>query len=867
MVAALLVAVAFVWTEPAPAEAFSVDATGTVFTFDYSPGGNGTLLSGGAPTSSGAVVQFSTVTTIDGVAIDAIVTTTLSGATVGNYDNIGSASSNKPYFQVNNASTAAGGFTAFTFDFYEHGSYTGPGTGTPVTLRNVAVTSIDIDGPGIQFQDFVGYQSYVLNSSTGLHATDMGAGVTRFEQSSDVGNHSNIPEDAVQVRFDAVSSFTAKFGNESSGQTGYFGVAFMQLADVFPASTPAAPVDNPSNRPPTSNDTTRYVVTSQPSILQVSDFGTFADPDNNPFVAVKVTSVPAAGTLEKYVAGTWQAVNAGDDVAVADIQNGNLRYTGSVDDALQFTVNDGLAYSAAAYTMSLLVSDQAQTITFTNPGTKLPTDPAFASGATASSGLPVTLTSLTPGVCTVSGLDVDPVAEGSCTVVATQAGNPTYGAADPVTQTFPVSTKTAQTITAPNPGNQSPASLPSNITVAPTATSGLTVTVVSLTPDVCTVSGFTVSMIALGNCTLRNTQPGNGTYAPAPQVQYTFQVLAAADPTLTYDANGADSGSVPSSQTGAGSVTLSGNTGSLVRAGYTFGGWTIGASTYAGGDSYSLSTDATAYAIWDAVAPSYTLTYNDGGADSGSVPSSQTGSGSVTLAADEGSLVRAGYTFAGWTIGATTYAGGDSYSLAADVTAYATWNAVAPSYTLTYDDGGADSGAVPSAQTGSGSVTVSGNTGSLVRSGYTFGGWIIGASTYAGGASYSLAANVTAYAVWNAVTPTYTLSFSPNGADSGSAPAASNTSGTITLPTTDGMARTGYTFTGWLINGVTYAPGTEFVLSENITAVAVWTPIATGAGNLAMTGSDVEPQIALALGLLLGGAALVGAGVWMRRRA
>lgn len=46
--------------------------------------------------------------------------------------------------------------------------------------------------------------------------------------------------------------------------------------------------------------------------------------------------------------------------------------------------------------------------------------------------------------------------------------------------------------------------------------------------------------------------------------------------TVTYNANGADSGSVPTDATEYelnDIVTVLGNTGNLVRAGYSFGGW------------------------------------------------------------------------------------------------------------------------------------------------------------------------------------------------------------------------------------------------------------------------------------------------------
>lgn len=665
---AVLLGAAVIAGLPSRAEAFSVDASSSSFDFDYSSGGNGTLVSGVDPADDGAVVLFDTVATIDGVAIDAVVTTEINGADLTNYDNIGSASSNTNYFQINMNSTAAGGYVAFQFDFYEHGSYSGPGTGAPVILLNVAVTSIDIDSPGTQFQDFVGYQSYVLNNPTNLVAVDQGGGVTRFEQSAPA-NHSNIPEDAVQVTFDQVTSFTAKFGNESSGSTGYYGVTFQTLAAVFPGANPAAPVANPSNRPPTSANTTRYIPDAEPWTVQDVDFGPYADPDLNPLAKVEVVSLPTSGSLQKYVSGSWLAVTAGDEIAIADIRNGNLRFTGSVDDQLSFRVNDGLVDSVSTYTMDLLMSTQAQTITFANPGTKLPTDPTFASGATASSGLPVTLESLTPGVCTVSGLDITPVAQGECTIVARQAGDRDWGAADPVTRTFPISTKIAQTITAPNPGTQTFSGSSFTVPVTPTASSGLTVAVQSLTPAVCTVSGFTITIVGPGNCTIRNIQAGDATRAPAPPVEYTMVVSYAASYTLTYDANSADSGAVPASQTGSGSVTLSGNTGSLVRDGYTFGGWTISSTNYAVGASYNLAADVTAYARWN---PMYTLTYSASTSDAGAPPLSVDSSGVVTVSS-VGSLVRAGYTFVGWNINGTVYRPGDTFTLTTDVTAFVVW--------------------------------------------------------------------------------------------------------------------------------------------------------------------------------------------------
>jgi uncharacterized protein (TIGR03437 family) len=56
------------------------------------------------------------------------------------------------------------------------------------------------------------------------------------------------------------------------------------------------------------------------------------------------------------------------------------------------------------------------------------------------------------------------------------------------------------------------------------ATSGLSVSLASNTPPVCTVVGATVTVVATGTCSLTATQAGNSAYAAAPPVTQTFAV-------------------------------------------------------------------------------------------------------------------------------------------------------------------------------------------------------------------------------------------------------------------------------------------------------------------------------------------------------
>ncbi|WP_459926027.1 InlB B-repeat-containing protein, partial [Desulfatiferula olefinivorans] len=91
-----------------------------------------------------------------------------------------------------------------------------------------------------------------------------------------------------------------------------------------------------------------------------------------------------------------------------------------------------------------------------------------------------------------------------------------------------------------------------------------------------------------------------------------------------------------------------------------------------------------------------------------------------------GSLVKTGYTFAGWNTAAngsgTAYSGGDTFAMgSSNVTLYAQWTE--NTYSVTYDGNANTGGAVPTDGTSyhnGDTATVLGNTGSLVRTGYTF---------------------------------------------------------------------------------------------------------------------------------------------------
>lgn len=70
-----------------------------------------------------------------------------------------------------------------------------------------------------------------------------------------------------------------------------------------------------------------------------------------------------------------------------------------------------------------------QVVTFTPPDYVLSANTSsIPLSATADTGLPVTFSSTTPDVCSINGSTLQVKAKGSCAIVATQAGDPTYSA-------------------------------------------------------------------------------------------------------------------------------------------------------------------------------------------------------------------------------------------------------------------------------------------------------------------------------------------------------------------------------------------------------------------------------------------------------
>ena len=187
-------------------------------------------------------------------------------------------------------------------------------------------------------------------------------------------------------------------------------------------------------------------------------------------------------------------------------------------------------------------------------------EPFEVSATGGASSAAVDLSSSTPGVCTLSGststrvdgqartsATVTLVSVGTCTIRAEQDGDDDYLAAEPISRSFTVRQKTAQTLDFPALADRDFGAAPFEVTVKG-GRSSAPVVVESATTAVCTVSGATssrldgqarttatVTVVAVGTCTIDASQAGDADHLAALPDSRSFEVAKAAQ-TLSFPA-------------------------------------------------------------------------------------------------------------------------------------------------------------------------------------------------------------------------------------------------------------------------------------------------------------------------------------------
>lgn len=254
------------------------------------------------------------------------------------------------------------------------------------------------------------------------------------------------------------------------------------------------------------------------SILRSPQTITFPEPPDGRVGDTVTLSASSGDRPITYTAGP-------SAVCVVDSDGTGVTLVGEGSCAITAHQAGDVDYLPASQLASLTVGAAllTQTITFPALPTAAVTDTSVSAAATASSGLPVTYTSLTPTACSVAADGaLTLLTTGTCMVQADQAGDSTYRPAPSSVTSFAV-VRASQAIDL-----DAPTSVrldDTDVVVSGTATSALPVDYASDTPSVCSVnSAGAVTLLAAGTCTITASQSGSDVYDPADDVQDSIQV-------------------------------------------------------------------------------------------------------------------------------------------------------------------------------------------------------------------------------------------------------------------------------------------------------------------------------------------------------
>ena len=276
-------------------------------------------------------------------------------------------------------------------------------------------------------------------------------------------------------------------------------------------------------------------------------------PTNNQTITFPMIPAKAFGTVPFSLTATSSAGSnypitySSSDPTVATVSSNKVTITGVGSCLITASQPGDFIYKAATnVSRTLTVTQGSQTIPFGALPSHSYSTNTFTLPLNSSAGLPVSYSSSSPSVATISGNVVTITGVGSTTIAASQSGNTNYKAAPTVNQTLIVS-QAAQTIPfralASRSYSTNTFALPLNSSV------GLPLSYSSSNTNVATLSGNVVTITGVGSTTITATQAGNANYAAAPTVPQILTVTKAPQ-TITFTA--------PTAQTyGNSSFTLS----------------------------------------------------------------------------------------------------------------------------------------------------------------------------------------------------------------------------------------------------------------------------------------------------------------------
>ena len=538
--------------------------------------------------------------------------------------------------------------------------------------------------------------------------------------------------------------------------------------------------------------------------------------------------------------------------AVCSVSGSTLTIVGAGSCSVTANQSGDLGYAAASsVSKTFTVSQAANVIVFAAAPTGLTygeTGQTRQVSASLSSGtIAYSTSSAACSVGSATGI-ITIIAAGNCVITATASGvSPNYVTPAAQTQTVVIASagitagSWANVTVTYTPNATHPMTPPAVTSSAVQGAVAGTWTYASSDATVASVSGSTLNLLEPGTATITGTFTPTDASLAGTTATFTMtiglgnnvisfgSIVGKTVTSGTFVASGsATSGLAVAITSATTSVcTISNGTVTLL----TVGTCTLNANQ-AGNTFYAAAAQVSQSFIVSAVTVTLDSNY---GTSTTRTQSLATPAGANLLA---NNFTRAGYTFTGWSTtagGSVTHADAQAVAFIADITLFAVWSA--NNYGITYFPNGAGSGAVPSDTTvyniGQ-NIVIRSNSGSLARTGYTFGGWNTAANgsgfTYNSGDSVTMGAqSISVFAIW--LPNSYTIDYNNNGATGSAARSGSSVtsdsyttaSTAVTLPGVGTLAKTGYTFAGWATSPSGTVLAGTFTTTSNVTLYAQWT--------------------------------------------
>jgi len=297
----------------------------------------------------------------------------------------------------------------------------------------------------------------------------------------------------------------------------------------FTAGTGGTQVTS-SSTPPAS-DTTLYahwnphtITFSAPSNMRVGDGNQALTATSNAGGSYVVTFTSATPSVCSVISRAIHAIARGNCTVVAS-QNGdsNMSAAALVSRSITITSSD-----SGNPTLSNVITFTAPTAMTLGSG-----DQTLVATSSAGSSYTVSFVSATPSVCSVVLGAIHPLTAGTCTISATQNGDSSYVAAALVARSLTI-TAGQQTITFNQPSAM--AGTGGTQTLVATSSAGNSYPVTFTTSSsTCSISGTTLTAVALGSCSITASQAGNTAMGPATSVVRTV-TIGGLSQTITFNA-------------------------------------------------------------------------------------------------------------------------------------------------------------------------------------------------------------------------------------------------------------------------------------------------------------------------------------------